>query len=217
MNPALGLTASMPSNATTADTGRFSGFCRGAVTFTVIVIVCAVVGLLPFFKLPPRAAMVQTMLFTAWLFKLAGAGAAQATGSVAALLDTAVTPPIVSRAGSEMVKLRLFASVEVVLLAVKVWVVEVPAFIDGLAELAVTATVTLVPVPPCGGAPGVAVFTTCVVPRAVPVPSAAVTVLVTEFDTICTMKFTFTDVPATSVPMLQLTLVAPGAGEVHVP
>jgi hypothetical protein len=96
---AAGFKESMPSNTTTEETAKLTGFVSfvaEAATFTVIVIVWAVVGLLPFFRFPPRDAMVQVMLFTGWPFKVAATGAPQATGSVAGALETAVTPVIVS-------------------------------------------------------------------------------------------------------------------------
>lgn len=96
---ATGFRESMPSNTTTEETAKLTGFdsfVAEAATFTVIVIVWAVVGLLPFFRFPPRDAMWQVMLFTGWPFKVPATAPPQATGSVAGALDTAVTPVIVS-------------------------------------------------------------------------------------------------------------------------
>lgn len=96
---AVGLKESVPLNVIPEETARligFSSFVAEAATVTVIVIVWAVVGLLPFFRLPPNDAMEQTMLFTAWPFKVPAAGARQETGSVAAALEREVTPVIVS-------------------------------------------------------------------------------------------------------------------------
>ena len=113
-----------------------------------------------------------------------------------------------------MIKLSAFARVELVLVATNVWVVVLPEFIVGLAELAVTVTATVGPGPPCGGAPGVAVFRTGVVMfKATAVPAAVVAlpvktaVALIAFVLICTRKFTFTEAPAANVPMAQVTLI----------
>src|SRR5579871_4137665 len=111
-----------------------------------------------------------------------------------------------------MIKLRLFARTEFVLVATNVWVVVVPEFIVGLAELAVTVTGTVGPGLPVGGAPGVAVVRTGVVavtavadpPAGVAVP-AKVAVALIGFALICTRKFTFTEAPAANEPRVQLT------------
>jgi hypothetical protein len=74
VNDATGLSESIPLNTsapcTVADMATL-----GAVMPTVTVIDCGAVSLPPPFKLPPRLAMVQTMLFTEMPFNTPGEGA----------------------------------------------------------------------------------------------------------------------------------------------
>src|ERR1700743_3218915 len=207
VRPALGLTASMPLKTTMEETARFCGVCSFAVWAampTVIVMVCSVFGLLPFFRLPPNEAMVQTMLFTGWLLTVAATGAAQATGSVAGALETAVTLVIPSCVGSEMVELNWCAVTEPVLVATKVWVVVAPVLSVGFAELAVTVTVSVGPTPPCGGAPGVNVLRVAV-PVEAPALAVKFTVLVIGLVWSWSMKLTLTEAPGAIAPMVQVT------------
>ena len=217
-NDATGLTPSTPLKATTPCTVDVLAEL-GAVMPTVMVIDCGAVSGVPPFRLPPRCGMLQTMLFTAMPFNTPGAGAAQVTTPSAGWLEIAVTVPIVNWAGSEIVNVTLSTTVDVVLEAENVWVVEVARFICGFAELPDTNTATVGPGPPCGGACGVAIvkadepltgFAAASVPAKVAVPVTALAMMLT-------MIFTFTVVPAASVPMLQVTVVTPAPPAPQVP
>jgi len=123
-----------------------------------------------------------------------------------------------------MRRLRFVARIEPVLVATKVCVVALFVFRVGLAEVALTVTVSVGPLPPCGGAPGVVVFRTGVVPLTAPAtPPAGVAVPVKlavaliEFDWICTRKLTLTVAPAARAPTVQVTVVAVVLPGVQVP
>lgn len=91
------------------------------------------------------------------------------------------------------------------MVATNVWVVVLPEFIVGLAELAVTATATDGPGPPCGGAPGVAVVIAAL-PGTFPT-AVKFTVPVIGSVLICTRKLMLTEAPGANDPMLQLTAI----------
>src|SRR5450432_1048902 len=181
-----------------------------------MVIDCGAVSGVPPFRLPPRCAMEQTMLFTAMPFSTFGVGAAQVTVPSAGWLEIAVMVPMVNRAGSDIVKVTLSTTVDVVFEAVNVCVVAVNLFIDGLADEPETRTATVGPGPPCGGACGVAMLKVEVPVTGLAATSVAlkVAVPVTLLLMILTITFTVTVAPAASVPMLQL---AAAAVDVQVP
>ena len=88
----VGLTASTPLNATVPCTVDVL-VVFGAVIFTVIVMDCGAVSGVPPFRLPPRFAMLQTMLLTTMPFNTPGTGAAQVGVPSAGWLETADIAP----------------------------------------------------------------------------------------------------------------------------
>lgn len=215
LKEATGLTPSTPLKERTAETVDCCAV-PGAVIPTTTWIVCGATSGVPPFRLPPNDGMVQTMLFTAMPFNTPGAGAWQVSTPRFAGEALGVMLVMVNVAGSEMVKVVPVTTVEVVLLAPNVWVVVPFLFSWGLAELAVTGIATVGPGPPCGGAVGVAMLKVEVPVTGLAAMSVAlkVAVPVTLFATIWTMIFTFTVVPAASVPMVQLTVVAAAGSQV---